>query len=93
MHQEAQHDPVERPRHYNNGSVECIDAMKAMADGSGVEGHAAYLWQNAFKYMWRWPYKAKRLEDLRKCAWYLQRLIKTIEIAEDERICTEEEDI
>ena len=83
MHDEAQHDPVERPRHYNNGSVECIDAMKAMTDGSLVRPHASHLWQTAFKYLWRWPYKAKRLEDLRKCAWYLQRLIETIEKEED----------
>jgi len=74
-----QPDPVNSPPHYNNGQIECIDAMAAMADGSGVCGHPAYLWQNSFKYLWRWPYKARPLEDLKKCRWYLDRLITTIE--------------
>lgn len=72
-------DPVNKPPHYNSGSIECIDAMASMARGSGVPEHPAYLWQNSFKYLWRWPYKAKPLEDLRKCRWYLDRLITTIE--------------
>jgi|TARA_R110000744_G_scaffold169083_1_gene286889 hypothetical protein len=72
-------DPVNKPPHYNSGSIECIEAMEAMAFKSGVLGHAAYLWQNAFKYLWRWPYKSKPLEDLKKCRWYLDRLIQNIE--------------
>lgn len=72
-------DPVNKPPHYNSGSIECIDAMASMARGSDVPEHPAYLWQNSFKYLWRWPYKAKPLEDLRKCRWYLDRLITTIE--------------
>ena len=51
-------DPVDRPEHYNQSGLECIDAMKAMADGVlNVSAHEAYCWQNAFKYLWRWPYK------------------------------------
>ena len=72
-------DPVEHPPHYNNAGIECIDAMKAMSEGADVTPHAAYLWQNAFKYLWRWCYKGKPLEDLRKCRWYLDRLISTQE--------------
>ena len=72
-------DPVNSPPHYNSGEIECIDAMAAMAEGSGVPEHPAYLWQNSFKYLWRWPYKSKPLEDLRKCRWYLDRLISQIE--------------
>lgn len=70
---------VDRPPHYNNSDIECIDAMKAMADGSEIEPHAAYCWQNAFKYLWRWPYKHKPIEDLKKARWYLDRLIKELE--------------
>ena len=76
-------DQVNKPPHYNSGSIECIDAMQAMADGSMVWGQNAYLWQNAFKYLWRWPYKKKPIEDLKKCRWYLDRLISLIEEKEE----------
>jgi len=72
-------DSVNSPPHYNSGPIECIDAMTAMAKGSGVSDHPAYLWQNSFKYLWRWPHKTKPLEDLHKCRWYLDRLISQIE--------------
>jgi|TARA_R110002074_G_scaffold243669_2_gene415315 hypothetical protein len=79
-------DFVNNPPHYNKGSIECIEAMKAMSDGvasSSPHGwqmqlHGAYCWQNAFKYLWRWPYK-NGVEDLRKCRYYLDRLIKELE--------------
>lgn len=71
-------DMVNSPAHYNS-TIECIDAMEAMVDGAAVPAHAAYCWQNAFKYLWRWPYKAKPLEDLKKSRWYLDRLIRNLE--------------
>ena len=79
-HDQQQHDPVKRPRHYNNGSVECIDAIRAAL---GDEGFQAYCQGNVLKYLWRHKYKGKPVEDLRKCTWYLQRLIETIEKEED----------
>jgi hypothetical protein len=72
-------DLVNNPPHYNEGSIECIEAMRAMADGVlNVSAHEAYCWQNAFKYLWRWPYK-NGVEDLKKCRWYLERLIEQLE--------------
>lgn len=71
-------DIVNKPPHYNKASIECIDAMKAMSKGADTSPHAAYCWQNSFKYLWRWPYK-NGLEDLRKCRWYLDRLIAELE--------------
>jgi hypothetical protein len=71
-------DMVNKPPHYNAAGIECIDAMSAMVEGADVPPHASYCWQNAFKYLWRWPYK-NRLEDLKKCRWYLDRLIKELE--------------
>jgi len=68
-------DNVNHPQHYNNGKVECIEAMEAMAEGSNVDAHTAYLWQNAFKYLWRWPYK-NGTEDLEKAVWYINRIIE-----------------
>jgi len=73
---------VEKPPHYQS-SIECIDAMAAMSKGTTLEAHASYCWQNAFKYLWRWPYKhsstAGRITDLKKCRWYLDRLIKELD--------------
>lgn len=75
-------DMVNSPPHYNASSIECIDAMKAMSQANdaswNVSNHMAYCWQNAFKYLWRWPYK-NGVEDLKKCRWYLDRLIKELE--------------
>lgn len=83
-------DVVNRPPHYNTSKIECIDAMEAMATGVDTNSeavklstHQAYLWQNIFKYLWRWPYKRKPLEDLKKAQWYLNRLIQQIEGAEN----------
>ena len=79
-------DMVDKPPHYNATEIECIDAMAAMA--SGIENnskaikpttHQSYLWQNIFKYLWRWPYKKKPVEDLKKARWYLDRLIQKLE--------------
>lgn len=71
-------DPVNSPPHYNTADIECIDAMEAMAEEAQMSPHLAYCWQNSFKYMWRWPAKGG-LEDLKKCRWYLDRLIARIE--------------
>jgi len=71
-------DVVNHPPQYNSGGIKCIDSMKAMSEGSYVEPHHAYSWQNAFKYIWRWPYK-NGVEDLRKARWYIDRLIHELE--------------
>jgi hypothetical protein len=79
-------DMVDSPPHYNKSKIECIVAMEAMASGIETEEdaieittHQSYLWQNTFKYLWRWPYKKKPLEDLKKARWYLDRLIQKLE--------------
>ena len=63
-------DPV-NPSHYKQGSIECIEAIKA-ALGNGF---ISYLWGNVIKYLWRWP-KKNGIEDLKKARWYLDRLIR-----------------
>ena len=67
-------DMVNHPLHYNEFGIECIDAIEA-ATGAGFE---AYLQGNILKYLWRYKYKSKPLEDLQKAEWYLNRLIKTV---------------
>lgn len=69
-------DPVESPVHYNTGSVECIEAIKASMSDTEFEG---YLKGNAMKYLWRYAYKGKPVEDLKKAQWYLARLTEEVE--------------
>jgi len=64
-------DMVNNPQHYTYGGIECIDAMKAMMSR---EEYLGYLRGAAFKYLWRYPYKGKPKEDLRKAMWYLDKL-------------------
>ena len=65
-------DMVNHPPHYNQRGIECIDAIEA-ATGDGYE---YYLQGNIIKYLWRYRYKGKPTEDLRKAEWYLQKLIE-----------------
>ena len=67
---------VDSPSHYNNGSIECIDYLK---DNLSWEGYTGYLEGNCKKYLHRWRYKKKPLEDLLKARWYLERLISELE--------------
>lgn len=64
-------DPVNRPTHYNQSGIECIDAIEAALG----DGFINYLQGNVMKYLWRWQYK-NGLEDLRKAQWYLNKLIE-----------------
>lgn len=69
-------DPVEKPSHYNFGKIEAIDYMK---DSMTPEGFEGYLEGAVKKYLHRFKYKHKPLEDLKKAQWYLNRLIKELE--------------
>lgn len=65
-------DNVNHPNHYNQGGIECIDAIKAATVGkTGIE---AFCVGNAIKYLWRYEEK-NGLEDLKKARFYLNRLI------------------
>jgi hypothetical protein len=68
-------DPVEKPDHYNKGAIEAIEAIKASMPANEFNG---YLKGNALKYLWRYDYKGKPIEDLRKCRWYIDRLIEEL---------------
>jgi hypothetical protein len=69
-------DNVNHPPHYNQGGIECIDAIKA-ATGSGF---VKYCTGNVIKYLWRYDNKGGA-EDLKKAAWYLDRAIKEMEVS------------
>jgi len=70
---ESSPDMVDNPPHYNNGSIECIEAIEAMLN---KDEYIGYLRGNALKYRWRFRYKKKPFEDLRKARWYEERLMK-----------------
>ena len=74
-----QWDVVTKPEHYNSGDIECIDGIEAMLT---KEEFIGYLRGNSLKYRWRYPYK-NGTEDLKKAAWYEERLLKTLEADED----------
>jgi len=61
-------DPIEWPAHYNQGEIECIDAMLSAYGQEAVE---TYCIVNAFKYVWRFNRKNGD-EDLKKAIWYLR---------------------
>lgn len=65
-------DPVNHPKHYTAGGIECIDAIEAAT--TGLTGGQAYATGAALKYLWRWSRK-NGVEDLRKARWYIDRLI------------------
>lgn len=68
-------DAVAHPKHYTNGDMECIEAIRGML---GHEGYQAYLRGNILKYLWRYQFK-NGMEDLQKAREYLGFLIKEVE--------------
>jgi len=68
-------DLVNNPPHYNRSGIECLDAIAAATN----EGYEYYLQGNILKYLWRYRYKSKPLEDLQKARFYLDLLISVLE--------------
>lgn len=69
-------DMVQHPPHYNQGDIECIDAIKSAVIGkTGIE---AVCVANVIKYLWRYETK-NRLEDVKKAQFYLKRLVEELE--------------
>ncbi len=67
---------VDHPSHYNQGGIECIDAMRsAFGDAALID----FCQLNAFKYLWRARNKDGFVQDVKKAVWYAN---KAIEIAE-----------
>ena len=65
-------DPVENPLHYE-GIVECIDYIEDRLSRDELIG---YYYGSVLKYSHRWKQKGG-VESLRKCRWFLNRLIST----------------
>ena len=74
-----QADMVNSPPHYNQGEIECIDAIEAAL---GPEGFRAYCRGNGIKYLWRAELKHKSQtkeisEDWAKANWYINRAMQS----------------
>lgn len=65
------HDAVNNPKHYTTGGIETIDFIEAKKLGFNLG--------NVVKYITRSDHKGKRLEDLKKAMWYLQREVHRAE--------------
>lgn len=63
---------VNHPEHYNQGNIECIDAM---ISAYGNEAVTNFCICNVFKYIWRFRAKNGQ-EDLNKAKWYLNKAIE-----------------
>lgn len=68
-------DVVNKPEHYRQGGLECIEAIEASMSREEFQG---YLKGNIEKYVWRYRYK-NGVQDLHKARWYLDRLILALE--------------
>jgi hypothetical protein len=68
-------DQVDRPEHYRQGEIECIDAIQAALTPEEFRG---YCKGNVLKYVWRERHKGQGV-SLAKARWYLQRLLATLD--------------
>lgn len=68
-------DAVNKPPHYGNGKIECIEYMR---DNMQQMMFMGYLEGNTKKYLHRYRYKGKPIEDLEKARWYLSKLIEEV---------------
>ena len=66
-------DMVEKPPHYNQGGIECIEYIKQQLG----DGFISYCEGNVIKYMHRYRYK-NGSEDLKKAQWYLARMAEVM---------------
>jgi len=67
----VKHDVVSHPAHYTQARAECVEIIEDLGLG--------YHLGNALKYIWRAGNKGKKLEDLKKARWYLNRYIELVE--------------
>jgi hypothetical protein len=69
-------DLINHPPHYTQGGIECLEAIKASMPYDQFIG---YLKGSQLKYVWRYEHKGG-VEDLKKANFYLNRLIREIDL-------------
>ena len=65
-------DVVNSPAHYRHGEMETISAI----EGLGLGYHAGNIVKYLARYRWKHSDRKGGVQDLRKAAWYLERLIE-----------------
>lgn len=73
----SEKDMIHSPKHYNQGSIECIDAMISAFGNDAVRDFCKI---NAFKYIWRLGHKDEEAQEIGKIKWYLD---KYLELSDD----------
>ena len=69
--QKVQNNQIDHPDHYNQGKIECIDAIEAALTPDEFRG---FCKGNTMKYIWRERGKGNA-ESLEKAKWCLAKLI------------------
>ena len=75
-------EKVRRPAHYNQGEIECCDALRSAL---GDDGFIDYCKGNVMKYVWRAGHKESEDEDLLKSLWYLKMILHVRKLGPDPR--------
>ena len=68
-------DDVNHPTHYKQGKRETIEVIQ---DYMTKDEFVGYLKGNILKYVGRFKFKGKPLQDLQKAEWYLNKLIAEV---------------
>ena len=68
-------EQVVSPPHYNEGDIECIQAIEA---SMSAEEFLGYCKGSVMKYLWRYRRKGHPLQDLQKASWYTDRLMSAL---------------
>lgn len=66
------------PKHYNQGSIECIDAIQTALT---EEQFIGFLRGNVIKYHWRLGNKDTPLQEVEKGLWYANKLKEVLQNA------------
>lgn len=70
---EDKKEMVNHPAHYNNGDMECIDAM---VGAYGSEEARIFCKISVFKYLWRLGHKDDEAQEIGKMKWYLDKYLE-----------------
>ena len=74
-------DNINHPRHYQIGEYEVINIIEAWCKeaGANLTAKQLYNFASAIKYLLRAPFKGCMVQDLKKCAFHIERTIKLLE--------------
>ncbi len=67
---------INHPKHYNQGNIECIDAIQAALT---EEQFIGFLRGNVIKYHWRLGNKDIPLQEVEKGLWYANKLKEVLQ--------------